>query len=104
MKSGLKIYKITLLRRAENELDLISEYYENISSGLGTKFYIQATEYIDSLAYIPYFENKYSKIRILPLKKFPYSIHFTINEELAIVEVHAIVCDFQNPDSTRIKL
>lgn len=53
---------------------------------------------------IPFFEVKYSIIRKLPLKKFPYSIHFTIDENEKVVSILAITCDYQKPENTRLKL
>lgn len=96
-------YKVIISERADFELEEAYNYYENIQESLGIKFLFEYENLLKTLYSFPYFENKYNKIRILPFKKFPYSIHFTINEELAIVEIHAIICDFQNPETTRLK-
>lgn len=71
MQSGMPNFKIRIQKRAELEIDEISHYYESLSVGLGTKFYIECSEYIDTLKDFPFFENKYNIIRNLPLKKFP---------------------------------
>lgn len=104
MQNGLNNFELKIQKRAELEINEISEYYESLSEGLGTKFYIELLDYIDTLYNIPYFEKRYSSIRMLPLKKFPYSIHFSVDEINKIVTVHAVILDYQNPDSTRIKL
>ena len=103
MQNGLNNFDITILKRAELEIDEISEYYETLVEGLGTKFYIEFRFYADTLNNIPFFEQKYNKIRILPLKKFPYSIHFSVNETTKIVSIHAVTCDYQNPDLIKVK-
>lgn len=77
---------------------------KNIQSGLGVKFILEYENYLNTLKNIPYFQQRYQSIRILPLKKFPYSIHFSVDELQKIVNIHAIICDYQNPDDTRIKL
>ncbi len=104
MQNGLNNFEIIIEKRAELEIDEAATYYESIVDGLGTKFYIELSFYIETLKNIPFFEEKYNVIRILPLKKFPYSIHFSVDEDSKIVSIHAVTCDYQNPDSTRIKL
>ena len=103
MQNGLNNFEIEILKRASLEIDEISEYYESLVDGLGTKFYIELSFYIETLHYIPFFEKKYKLIRVLPLKKFPYSIHFSVNESEKIVEIHAVTCDYQNPETLKIK-
>ncbi|WP_322551155.1 hypothetical protein [Flavobacterium psychraquaticum] len=103
MQNGSNNFEIEILKRASLEIDEISEYYESLVDGLGTKFYIELSFYIETLHYIPFFEKKYKLIRVLPLKKFPYSIHFSVNESEKIVEIHAVTCDYQNPETLKIK-
>ena len=104
MKNGVDNFEIIVLKRAELEVDEISEYYQSISEGLGIKFYNEYKKYAETLKKIPFFEVKYSIIRKLPLKKFPYSIHFTIDEKEKVVSILAITCDYQKPENTRLKL
>lgn len=97
-------FNVTILRRANLEVEEAYLYYENIKIGLGEKFVLDYENHLNTLNNIPFFEEKYNVIRILPLKKFPYSIHFSVDEDSKIVSIHAVTCDYQNPDSTRIKL
>ena len=98
------MFKIIILLRADLEVDEIAEYYENLSSGLGTKFFNEYQEYVETLSTFPFFEEKYNIVRTLPLKKFPYTIHFTVDEVNKTVAVQAVTSNYQNPDNTRIKL
>lgn len=66
-------YKIKILAKAKQEVD------ETIRKGLGKLFYKEFKNYSLTLNNIPFFEVKYDIVRILPLKKFPYTIHFTID-------------------------
>jgi hypothetical protein len=104
MQNGLNKFKVITQKRAELEIDEISEYYESLSEGLGTKFYMETQEYISTLENFPFFEEKYNIVRKLPLKKFPYTIHLIIDEEEKIVSIQAITCDYQDPNTTRIKI
>ena len=44
MQSGMPNFKIRIQKRAELEIDEISHYYESLSVGLGTKFYIECSD------------------------------------------------------------
>ncbi|TPG44689.1 MULTISPECIES: hypothetical protein [Flavobacterium] len=98
------MYEIIILVRADLEADEIAEYYESLSNGLGTKFFNEYQDYVETLKTFPFFEEKYNTVRILPLKKFPYSVHFTVNENEKSVSVYAVTSNHQDPNNTRIKL
>lgn len=98
------MFEIIILLRADLEVDEIAKYYESLSDGLGTKFFNEYQKYVDTLNTFPFFEEKYNIVRTLPLKKFPYTIHFTVDEINKIVAVHAVISNYQDPNTTRIKL
>jgi len=98
------MYEIIVLLRADLEVDEIAEYYESLSNGLGTKFFNEYQDYVETLKTFPFFEEKYNIVRILPLKKFPYKIHFTVDENEKLVSIQAVTCNYQDPNITRIKL
>ena len=104
MKNGVDNFEIIVLKRAELEVNEIAEYYESIAEGLGVKFYNEYKNYAETLKNIPFFEIKYYVVCKLPLKKFPYSIHFSIDEFEKIVSIQAVICDHQNPENTRLKI
>ncbi|REG98893.1 type II toxin-antitoxin system RelE/ParE family toxin [Flavobacterium aquicola] len=97
------MYKIIILIRADLELDEIIEYYELVSKGLGIKFNNEFDDYGETLRTFPFFEEKYNIVRTLPLKKFPYTIHFTVDENEKVVTIHAITSDYQDPNTTKLK-
>lgn len=96
-------FKVEILKRANLEIEEAYLYYESIQNGLGIKFILEYENYLNTLYKIPFFEQKYNSIRVLPLKKFPYSIHFSVNETEKIVVIHAVTCDYQNPETIKIK-
>jgi mRNA-degrading endonuclease RelE of RelBE toxin-antitoxin system len=97
-------FKIQILSRAKLEIDEAATYYESKSKGLGKLFYLEFKSYRKTLESIPFFEEKYNVVRTLPLKKFPYTIHFTIDENENIVYIYAVTSNYQDPNTTRIKL
>ncbi len=97
-------FKIQILLRAKLEIDEAATYYESKSKGLGKLFYLEFKSYRKTLESIPFFEEKYNTVRILPLNKFPYTIHFKVDEIHNIVFILALTSNYQDPNTTRIKL
>lgn len=97
-------YKLKILIRAKLEVNEAANYYESKSKGLGKAFYLEFKNYSKTLRNIPFFEEKYNIIRALPLKKFPYTIHFTVDEFEKMVSIQAVTSNHQDPNTTRIKL
>jgi hypothetical protein len=98
------VFKLNTQIRAELEIMEAVYYYENIQNGLGKRFLLEYENQLHTLNNFPFFEEKYNIVRKLPLKKFPYSIHFSIDEINKIVSILSVSCDYQNPETTRIKL
>jgi hypothetical protein len=96
-------FKIQILTRAKLEIDEAAIYYESKSKGLGKLFYLEFKSYRKTLESVPFFEEKYETIRTLPLKKFPYTIHFKVDESKKIVFILALTSNYQDPNTTRIK-
>lgn len=101
---ALENFKLKILSRAKLEVDEAALYYESKSKGLGKIFYLEFKSYSKTLINIPFFEEKYNIVRILPLKKFPYTIHFTVDENEKSVSIQAVTSNYQDPNITRIKL
>lgn len=98
------MYEINILIRADLEVDEIIQYYESVSNGLGTKFNNEFEDYVETLKIFPFFEEKYDIVRTLPLKKFPYTIHFTVDELEKTVSIQAVASNHQDPNITRIRI
>lgn len=98
------MYEINILIRADLEVDEIIQYYESVSNGLGTKFNNEFEDYVETLKTFPFFEEKYDIVRTLPLKKFPYTIHFSVDEYEKTVSIKAVTSNHQDPNTTRVKL
>ena len=98
-----KTFNVELRIRAKEEVDEISFYYENLSAGLGKRFYKEFKDTSRTLAFNPFFQLQYEDIRKIPLKSFPYSIHFRIVETEKIVFIETIMSDHLMPFSTKMK-
>lgn len=90
-------YKIKIDRRALKDIQDIIEYYESKSIGLGVKFENELDIFIDTLSRNPLFQIRYEKVRCLPLRKFPFMIHYTVDESKCTVFIHAVFHTSRSP-------
>ena len=97
------VFNVKTLVRAELEIDEAVFYYETIRKGLGKKFLLDYENQLNTLYNFPFFEEKYNIVRVLPLNKFPYLIHFTVNESEKTVSSQAITNNHQDPNTTKLK-
>jgi len=71
-------YKINIEPVAHIDIQAGISWYNSKQNGLGKRFHKEVTDYIKALKTNPFYEIKYDSIRCLPLKIFPYTIHFSI--------------------------
>jgi len=83
--------------RAMQDVQQAIDYYDELEPGLGKEFENTLNEYLVKLKQNPFFQIRYNNIHCLPLKKYPYMIHFTIVEKNQKVIVHAVFNTAQNP-------
>jgi toxin ParE1/3/4 len=83
-------YAIVLDPRAIRDVQDAIDYYDDEQVGLGQKFEKALNRHLIALEKNPFFQNRYSNVHCLPLKKFPYMVHFTIDEKQQIVTVRAV--------------
>jgi len=70
---------------------------------LGEKFEAYLNRYMKSLAKNSFYQIRYDSIRCFPLKKYPYMIHFTVDEKLKIVYIHSVLNTARDPKEYWIK-
>jgi ParE toxin of type II toxin-antitoxin system, parDE len=94
----LQRYKIHIDEDAFDDIQSAANWYNNQQQGLGIKFTAQVKLQINSLKLHPHkCSIKYLNIRCLLVKKFPFLIHYSINENSLLVEVFAIIHTSRNP-------
>lgn len=90
-------FLIKLDLRALNDIQNAIDYYDYKQIGLGEKFEIYLNKYFKSLSKNPFYQNRYDNIHCLPLKKYPFMIHFSIEEKEKSIYVHAVLNTYLNP-------
>lgn len=94
----LKTYKIIIDEDALLDLTEASAWYEKKLDGLGTRFSKQVKKQINSLKNNPFIcEVRYKDIRCFPIKKFPFMIHYQVNENHKLIKIYSIFHTSRNP-------
>ena len=84
---------------ALNDIQETFEWYEIQLKGLRLRYKNQAKKQINSLKKDPYlFSIKYNEIRCRKIDKFPFLIHYLINENTNSVTVFAVFHTSRNPE------
>ena len=91
-------FELTLNKKAINDIQKVKEYYNKQSDGLGLKFENALDQYLSTLETNPDFKIRYDNVRCLPIKKFPYMVHFSVNSQKRIIKIHAVLHTSRNPE------
>ena len=73
-------YNVVIEENALDDIQQAIDYYDEQLIGLGEKFENAIHKNIIKLAKNPFFEMRYDNIRCFPIKKFPFMIHFEVQE------------------------
>jgi len=86
----MKSFKILFEPESIEDLQDAIAWYNKQKKGLGSNFYKFLREEIERLRLNPFFQIRYDNVRCLPLRKYPFMIHFTVDEEKKVVIIRAI--------------
>lgn len=85
--------------RAIQDIQQAIDYYEEKHPALENSSKIPLNEYLLKLEQNPFFKIRYDNVHCLPLKKYPYMVHFTIDEQEQIINVRACSIPSEIPPS-----
>lgn len=97
-------YKVKYKPEAMSDIQEIINWYDEQKVGLGELFHNTIVNHIDMLKISPHIYNiRYKQIRCALVSKFPYMIHFYINEETQTVEILSVISTFRSPNIWPVK-
>ena len=74
------------------------DYYEYYSKGLGQKFKSEIRRKLILIKKSPFLHAlRYHDVRIALTEIFPYSIHFSIYENIQTVQIYAVLNQYRKP-------
>jgi toxin ParE1/3/4 len=93
-------FKIVLYDEAIADFNKALDYYRNISPTVVKKFHAAVDATFHDLKKNPFYQIRYDNFRFKLVKKFPYLLHFIIDEKAKTIFVYGIRNSHQNPDNT----
>jgi hypothetical protein len=92
-------YKILFSDRFLLDIQESKKWYNQQQKGLGKKFYTEVKSGLKSISKSPHFQVRYDEVHCLPLKKYPFMIHYTIDEKNKTIFIAACIHCSLNPHS-----
>ena len=97
----MKSYQIVFEPEALEEIEIAFSYYDEIYGNLSQKFAVALNETLAQIKQNPFYQVRYNSIiRLLKIKKFPYTIHYTINELYDEIHILALIHTASDPDKS----
>lgn len=92
-------FKVIVNDAVVDEIQENLDYYNEKQESLGYRFYKTVKQTLVSLEQDALlYQVKYKDIRCVKLNKFPFLIHYKVDEEQSTVYVYALICTYKNPD------
>lgn len=92
-------YKVYYFREVRSDIKEAKRWYRSQQNGLEKKFAEDIKTSVLRLKVMPFVHAvRYENVRIAHADKFPYAIHFYIDESIHQVVIIAIVHNTRNPD------
>ncbi|NOU48642.1 MAG: type II toxin-antitoxin system RelE/ParE family toxin [Bacteroidales bacterium] len=94
----MKKYKLKIEPDALSDIQEIANWYNLAQVNLGRRFQNAVIRQINGLKQNPQlFTIRYQEIRCMLVKRFPYMVHFHIDEQANTVIILAVISTSRNP-------
>lgn len=90
-------FSIKIEPEAEQDIQEAINWYNKQQTGLGSAFHSSVKTHIKKLITNPFYQVRYDKVRCLPLRIYPFMIHFTVDSENQRIIIHAVLNTSRNP-------
>lgn len=90
-------YKLKIRPEAHADIQDGIDWYNSRQPGLGRRFHAAVKQEFKLLRKSPLFQIRYGGVRCLPLKKFPYMVHFIVEEEDRQIVVLGVINTHKDP-------
>ena len=90
-------FRILINPDALQDIQEAFEWYNSRQVNLGQEFLFVLHECFNLLRSSPRFQIRYANIRCLPLKGYPYMIHFTLDKSTQTVVIRAVINTHRDP-------
>ena len=96
----MKHFEIILLDDAIIDLQNGIDYYKTISPTVVEKFLMAVKNTFAELKRNPFYQVRYDNVRMRTVKRFPYVLHFAVNDHQNTIIIYGVRHSAQNPDTS----
>ncbi len=96
------IYTVVFDEDASDDVSEISEWYEKQRHGLGEEFIYAVEAAVFEISRNPFYQTVYKSVRRKNLRRFPYSIFYSVKSEIA--KIHVVMHASRNPKTWKKRL
>jgi hypothetical protein len=94
----MKKYTVVFAPLAMQDIEDAAAYYNEQQPGLGKHFAVQLQHALAAIKRNPFFSAvRYEDIRCAQVPKFPFLVHYKIDEPTTTVTIAAVYSTFQQP-------
>ncbi len=94
----MKNFTVIFSPIAMDDMEQAVVYYEELQFGLGKRFGAQLQFTLRAIKRNPFFASvRYDDIRCAQVKKFPYLIHYHVDETNQLVTIIAVYSSYKKP-------
>jgi hypothetical protein len=93
-------FELLIQPPALDDIQEAIDYYDFQKDGLGEEFEEEeeVNNYLISISKTKFFQVRYDEVRCLPLKRFPYMIHYSVDEDKKLIIVRAVFNTHRSPE------
>ena len=91
------MYTIFVEDGAGNDVQDGIDYYDDKATGLGLKFKTAVDKEFSAISKNPFYQIRYNNVRCKQVKKFPYLIHFYVDEAVKTAYILAVISTHKDP-------
>jgi len=92
-------FKIVYNPEVVNDIQQAIDWYNEKQPGLGKRFFNTIKAHIDSLKNSAlHYAIRYDDVRCMPVKNFPYMVHYRVDKKERIVKIEAVINTSRNPE------
>ena len=74
-------YSLEIKKEAHQDIQSGINWYDSRQKGLGKRFHSAVKKGYEVIRSNPYFQVRYENVRCLSVRKFPYMLHYIVNEK-----------------------
>lgn len=93
----MKACTIKIEPEAYQDIQEAIDWYNHQQPGLGGRFHMEIKATFNKLKTHPFFQIRYDNVHCFLVKRFPYMVHYTIDEENSNIVVRAVFCTSKDP-------